>query len=156
MSKRSFLSLALAALLVAMLGTTLHASVSSAPNAVPLAIPTPNGAVERSNSSPQLVTWISAALTADQTSTCYESTFWDVADIYYSIDQGAGVPNTTTLTLKFGNDTTNLVSGVNIVASNSADASDLQPFHLFGRFVCVAADVSNTNAVTITVNGLLK
>jgi len=96
----------------------------------------------------------SAAMTADTTSSCFELANYDVMDVYYNIDQGT--TNTTTLTLRFGNTESALVNGVNIVASNTADASGLQPYQTFGRYACILADVTTTDTITITVNALAK
>lgn len=98
--------------------------------------------------------WPGTAITSDRRSTCVESAGFSIADIQYNIDQGT--TNTTTLTLQFTNDKVTYSNGVNVVASNAADASDLQPFALYGRYVCLYADVTNSNAVTVTAIGVLK
>jgi hypothetical protein len=77
-----------------------------------------------------------------------------VVDVLYVIDQ-ADV-NTVTLTSKWSIDGTTTVSGVNLVASNSADASDMTQLQVFGRYFCILADVANTNAVTITAQAIAK
>ena len=79
--------------------------------------------------------------------------------MHYSIDQTD--VNTMTLKLQFTNDTpgtsgATYVDGINIVASNAADATDLQQFQTFGAWTCVYADVTNTNAVDVSVVVLLK
>lgn len=152
MKKNSFLVVAIAILFFAMVLGSLSSNRASA---APQAAPTPISVTERNGASPALLTFFDAqAIAADTTSTCFEITFWDIADLYYSIDQGT--TNTTTLTLRWGNNSSALVNGVNVVASNAADASDLQQFQTFGRFACILADVATTDTVTITVNALVK
>lgn len=146
-----FLAVAVSLLLLALLVTFPVMPVTGAP----MAAPTPNAATERTNGLPQMYTFFNATtMTADTTSSCFELANYDVMDLYYNIDQGT--VNTTTLTLKFGNTESALVSGINIVAANAADANNLQPFQVFGRYTCIYADVANTNTITITVNALAK
>lgn len=104
---------------------------------------------------PQVVTWFNGqTITADTTSPCIDLSRYSTADIYYNIDQTA--TNTTTLTLKFGNTSAAQVSGVNVVATNTADAAALQPFQLFGACTAILADVANSTPVAITVNARVK
>ncbi len=79
-------------------------------------------------------------------------------DVLYRIDQHdpANLPNTTTLTTKWSMDGSLTVSGVNVVASNAADASDLTQLQAFGRYFCLLADVSNTQPITITAQAIAK
>lgn len=76
----------------------------------------------------------------------------------YTIDQTLkdSIMNTTTLTTKWSVDGGTLVSGVNVVASNVADATDMQQVQTFGRYFCLLADVSNTNPVTVTAKAFSK
>ena len=132
-------------------------SIGFGASAAPAAAPTPVAVnVYPSGSSDWAMAsfWPGTALTADGRSTCVESAGFSIADIQYKIDQGT--TNTTTLTLQFTNDKVTYTNGVNLVASNAADASDLQPFGLYGRYVCLYADVTNSNAVTVTALGVLK
>jgi hypothetical protein len=95
-----------------------------------------------------------AAITADTTSACVDVGRFVVADVQYTIDQGT--TNTTTLTTKWSVDGGTLVSGVNVVASNAADATDMQQVQLFGRYFCLLADVANSQTVTITAKAIAK
>ena len=67
---------------------------------------------------------------------------YTIADVQYTIDQGT--TNTTTLTTKWSVDGGTLVSGVNVVASNAADATDMQQVQLFGRYFCLFARCGNS------------
>lgn len=117
------------------------------------AVPTPI-AISRTVDRPQLATFFnSASITAD-TRVCVDSTYWDRMDLQYNIDQGT--INTTTLTLQFSNDRVTYNSGINAVAANAADANSMVIVNLFAVQTCVLADVSNTNALTLTVKGLMK
>jgi hypothetical protein len=147
----------LLALSVSVLLLVLFVSPVSMPaTAAPVAAPTPVAAVDRGAALPNVFTWFAgnSSIAADNTSACQDLSNYDTVDLYYKIDQGT--VNTTTLTLKFGNKETELVSGINIVAANVADANDMQQFQVFGKYMCVYADVGNTNPITITVNALAK
>jgi hypothetical protein len=131
---------------------------NGAATAAPVAAPTPVS-VTRPGGDGSFITFdlfSGAALTADTTSACVDIGRYNVADVVYTFDQGAGVPNTTTLTTKFSVDGGTLVSGVNVVASNAADATDMQQVQLFGRYFCLLADVSNSNTVTVTAKAIAK
>jgi hypothetical protein len=131
---------------------------NGAATAAPVAAPTPVS-VTRPGGDGGFITFDlfnGAALTEDTTSACVDIGRYNVADVVYSFDQGAGVPNTTTLTTKFSVDGGTLVSGVNVVASNAADATDMQQVQLFGRYFCLLADVSNSNTVTVTAKAIAK
>lgn len=146
----------LGALLLLALALTMMGGYGAA-TAAPVAAPTPVSVTRPGGGS--FITFDlfnGAALTADTTSACVDIGRYNVADVVYSFDQGAGVPNTTTLTTKFSVDGGTLVSGVNVVASNTADATDMQQVQLFGRYFCLLADVSNSNTVTVTAKAIAK
>ncbi len=133
-------------------------SGGGAATAAPAAAPTPVS-VTRPGGDGTFITFDlfnAAAITEDTTSACVDVGKYNVADVVYSFDQGAGVANTTTLTTKFSVDGGTLVSGVNLVASNSADATDMQQVQLFGRYLCLLADVTNSNTVTVTAKAIAK
>jgi hypothetical protein len=141
-------------LLVGMLLSVRAGNISAAPVAAPT--PVAVNVYPSSVSDWSFVTFWdgSTALTADGLGSCVESAGYSIADVQYSIDQGT--TNTTTVKLRFTNDKVTYSDGVNVVAANAADASDLQPFGLYGRYVCLYADVANSNAITITANAVLK
>lgn len=148
-------SLIIAAVLVVFaLALTALAGVAPAA-AAPQAAPTPVSVTRpAADNYVTVAPWSATAITADTTSTCYDVAKYSVIDVLYSIDQGT--VNTTTLTSKWSIDGTTLVSGVNIVASNAADATDMAQLQVFGRYFCVLADVANSNTVTLTVQAIAK
>lgn len=124
----------------------------------PVAAPTPLS-VTRAATLAQVATIYDGSITADTRLGCINSANFNLADIQYGLDQGT--VNTATLKLQFTNDVpgatgATYVDGINIVASNAADASDLQQFQVFGAYTCVYADVTNTNALGVDVKVLLK
>ena len=148
------LTIAAALLLFALALTTL--SGGGAATAAPAAAPTPVS-VTRPGGDGSFITFDlfnSTVITADTNSTCVDVGRFAIADVQYTIDQGT--TNTTTLTTRFSVDGGTLVSGVNVVASNAADATDMQQVQLFGRYFCLLADVSNTSSVTVTAKFLAK
>jgi hypothetical protein len=128
--------------------------------AAPAAAPTPVSVTLPSGPVPEYPVFFNGngPITADTRSSCFEVPDYSVVDLQYLIDQtiADNVVNTTTLKLQFSNDLVTYVDGINVVASNTADASSLQPFAIFGRYTCVYADVSNTNPITLTVVGVVK
>lgn len=153
--KRRFGFVFVAALLV--LALLVPLSIGFEASAAPQAAPTPvavNVYPAGSNDWALATFWPGTAITADGRSTCFEAAGYTIADIQYNIDQGT--TNTVTLKLQFTNDKVTYNDGVNVVATNAADASDLQPFGMYGRYACLYADVTNSNAVTVTAIGVLK
>lgn len=131
-------------------------SGGGAATAAPAAAPTPVS-VTRPGGDGTFITFdlfSSAVITEDTTSTCVDVGRFAVADVQYTIDQTA--VNTVTLTTKFSVDGGTLVSGVNVVASNAADATDMQQLQLFGRYFCLLADVANSETVTVTAKAIAK
>ncbi len=127
-----------------------------AATAAPAAAPTPVS-VTRPGGDGSFITFDlfnTAVLTEDTTSACVDIGRYNVADVVYTIDQTA--VNTVTLTTKFSVDGGTLVSGVNVVASNAADATDMQQVQLFGRYFCLLANVSNSETVTVTAKAIAK
>lgn len=142
-----------ALLLFALLFTMLlpQAPVSGAP----LGAPTPVSITRPANGTFKVFDLFSTRpITQDTTSTCFDVGAYSLADVQYTIDQGT--TNTTTLTTKWSVDGGTLVSGVNVVASNAADATDMQQVQTFGRYMCLLADVSTSDTITITAKAIAK
>lgn len=157
-SKRTIVLTVVVALMVFALALTAL-SGGGAATAAPMAIPTPVSVTRPAGDGYITVAPFSAqVLTEDTTSTCYDVAKFSVVDVLYSIDQTivADTANTTTLTTKWGIDSTTTVAGVNIVASNAADATDMAQVQVFGRYFCVLANVSNSQNVTVTVQAIAK
>jgi hypothetical protein len=122
--------------------------------AAPLAAPTPV-AITPKNAAPEFPVFFKAkALTADTRSTCFEVPDYAAIDLMTIIDQTDG--NTVTLKLQHSNDNINFADGLTAVAANDADATAMQQFLIYGRWTCIYADVTSTNTVTVTVQGVVK
>lgn len=87
-------------------------------------------------------------ITQSGASTAFVLADAEALDIQYVIDQGT--VNTVTLKLQFSNDNANWTDGVNVVASNAADATNLLQFNNFGYYTRLYATVSNTSPLTLT------
>lgn len=121
----------------------------------PAPAPTPITQYQREDSPRIVEFWGSAtALTADTRSTCYDLAGYNNIDIHYIIDQGT--VNTTTVTLEHSNNNSTYPDGINVVASNAADADVMQQYPLFGKWTCLYANLTNANTFTITAIGLAK
>lgn len=158
MSKRTIYTIVTALVLAALVLTSIGVSFTS-PTALgaPAAGPTPVSVTRPSQASAPYITFTpfnAVALTADTTATCVDIGRYSVGDVLYSIDQ-ADV-NTVTLTTKWSIDGTTLATGANVVASNAADATDMQQIQLFGRYLCLLADVTNSNTVTVTAQVIAR
>jgi ABC-type transport system substrate-binding protein len=151
-SKIGFSALIAVGLVVLMaLAFAPQADVSAAPQAIPTPVSVTRPAAEN------YITFnpfTAAVLDEDTTSTCYDVAAYSIIDALYVIDQTE--VNTVTLTAKWSIDGTTLVDGVNLVANNAADASDMTQLQVFGRYFCVLANVTNTEDVTITVQAIAK
>lgn len=139
--------------LVALLALALvpQADVSAAPQAIPTPVSVTRPAGEG------FITFdpfSAAVVDEDTTSTCYDVGDYAVIDALYSIDQTS--VNTVTLTARWSIDGITLANGINLVASNAADSTDMTQLQVFGRYFCVLANVTNTNDVTITVQAIAK
>lgn len=157
-SKRTIVLTVVVALMVFALALTAL-SGGGAATAAPAAAPTPVSVTRPAGDGFVSVSPFSAqVIAADTTSSCYDVAKYSVVDVLYSIDQTvlASGANTTTLTTKWSIDGVTTVSGVNVVASNAADATDMQQLQVFGRYFCVLADVSNAQDVTVTVQAIAK
>jgi hypothetical protein len=93
------------------------------------------------------------AITGATNTTGVEVIGLGAVDIQYVIDQ-ATATNTLTLTTQYSNDNTNWVSGVALVSSNSADATDITRIPVFGRYMRIAETVTGSNPVTVTVTAV--
>lgn len=121
--------------------------------AAPLGAPTPQ-TFNPSRTDANVVTWANAkSITAD-TRWCADVRNYNGADVQWIIDQGT--VNTTTLKLQFSNDNVNFVDGATLVSANAADANSLNRQLIYGRWVCVYADLTNSNAIVITAIGVAK
>jgi hypothetical protein len=150
---RKFLALAVAVVAGALLIGVLFGPAGPG-QAAPLAVPTPLAETAGGGDYLNVVFWSADALTADGGSNALQLPGYEVLDLQYIIDQGT--TNTTTLKIQFSNDNTNWSDGINIVANNAADANGMVQVNNFGRYTRLYADVTNTNAWTITARAVAK
>lgn len=118
--------------------------------AAPQAAPTPVSVTRPAGAGAQIIeVWDAVPITADTTATCVDIGAASVIDAQYQIDQTD--VNTVTLTTQWSINGELITDGVDIVASNAADASEMVQVQAFGRYICAKADVANTNTVTVTL-----
>jgi len=122
--------------------------------AAPPVAPTPVAATAGGPGYQNVVFWSTDVISADGGSNAIQLPGYEVLDLQYVIDQTDG--NTVTVKLQFSNDNSNWSDGVNVVASNDADANAMAQFNNFGRYVRLYADVTNTNEVTLTARAVAK
>lgn len=124
----------------------------------PLAAPTPVTVSASGPSQNDLSFFTTRVITQDVASAAQNIEAADKADLQYTLDQTlvTGIANTTTLTLQFSCDGTTWTNGVAMLSANVADASDISQMLTFCSQMRVLVDVSNTNPVTVTVQGLAK
>lgn len=150
------LAVAALALIIAFVGLfPLYATAPASVLGAPAAAPTPIAQYAR-NAEPMTVAFWDAAtgLTADTRSACFDVSGYSTLDLHYVIDQGT--VNTTTLKLQFSNISGAYVDGIAVVTANAADTSGLVQYNLFGRSVCLYADVVNANSWSVRAVGVVK
>lgn len=147
-------ALVLIALLVSMIAGP------SAGVAAPAAAPTPVAAGKAaSGAEPVVVTLLDVVATVDDvTGPCVYVADYEKADIYYSVTVDGSNVNTTTLTLKHGNTTGALVSGLGVASAVATDTTGLNQFALYGAYLCLTIDATDaaTGTVTVSADALLK
>jgi len=155
MKSQKFAIAALVLVIAAMLVGSVLISATTA-NAAPLPAPTAVSApADRAPRARHPITFFSAArTTADGRGTVYSLPDYNVMDLQWVVD--VGTVNTTTLKFQFSNDGVNWVDGASIEAGIVADKNSLQQFPIYGRYVSVYADVTNTNPITLTLIGVAK
>lgn len=153
MNKKNFTLTAFVAVLTLLIAYAFGGNGSERVSAAPMAAPTPI-TYNNTNGGARLAPFFQAVGVIADTRVCFDLQDYDLVDLQYVIDQGT--VNTVTLTMQYSNNNANFSSGAAVVSANAADADNLNQFHLFGRYNCVFADVTNTNPVTITVLGVVK
>lgn len=130
---------------------------SSGSIAAPMAQATPVG-VTRAEQPPRLE-WFwgspdgGTRLTADER-VCFEAAAYNLVDLQWNVDQGT--VNTITLKTQFSNDGILYDDGVTAQAASAVDVADLNQFELFAIYTCLYADLTNSNGITVSANGLFK
>jgi len=150
MKTKLFYGLGVAIVVLALLVGSLLPGASSVSGA-PQAAVTPVSVDATAGLAPAFVEWANARVfTADAVTPCIDMGRFQRLDLYYKIDQGT--VNTTTLTMHYGNKTTELLAGLALVSANAADATGGNQYQRFMRHVCIDVNVANSNPITITVN----
>lgn len=153
-TKRNFYPLIVGILGLALLVGSVLSIQTSGVQGAPSAIVTPIAQYMRQPAPKVINFWASPTALTEDTRSCVNIDGYNTLDLHWVIDQGT--VNTTTLKLQFTNITGNYIDGVAVATANALDASNMNQFNLFGRNVCLLADVVNSNAWTITAVGLAK
>ena len=147
--KRVVAAMSVSALVLALLFGVMLAPQGDA-QAAPQAAPTPVSVTRPAGDGVQVIeVWDAVAIAADTTATCVDIGAASVIDAQYQIDQTD--VNTVTLTTQWSINGELITDGVDVVASNAADASEMVQVQAFGRYICPKADVANTSTVTVTL-----
>lgn len=152
--KHKILSLAGLGLVLALIMVVLQLSAGQNAQAAPPLAPTPVANILGSQQNTYFRFQPATALTADTNTNSIRLDEFNSIDIQYVIDQGT--VNTTTLTIQYSNDGTNWVNGVALVTNSVADGSDITRVPMFGRYARINQNLTNSNAITITLTGLAK
>lgn len=157
MNARAWTPVVVALAVVAVIALVAALAPQSAPTALaaPPAIPTPASVTRPA--SPGYITFnpfSASAIAADTTSSCFDVGRQSTIDVLYVIDQAT--TNTVTLTSQWSVNGTTLAGGVDLVANNTADATDIAQLQVFGRYFCLLANVTNANTITITAQAIAK
>jgi hypothetical protein len=147
------LALAVLLIFVALLSFGPNREATAAPKA---AVTPVAGVVHSGVRGDTLEFWVTEVITADGCSALLNVADHAKIDLQWVIDQGT--TNTTTFTTRWTNtgSAANLVTDATVVSANAADATAGGQFALFGRQVCVYADVANSNELTVTFIGVAK
>ena len=146
--------------IVVLLGGLLFAAIALLPtyipaNASPHVAPTPVANIPSDSGASTITFQPATALTADtNTRSSLDLKDFEYVDVSYTIDHGT--TNTTTLTIQYSNDGSNWINGVALVSNSAADGSDITRVPMFGRYMRINQDVTNANAITITLLGVAK
>lgn len=157
MFKKFITLLAVAVMIVAMFTGAFLATMPSA-EAAPVAAITPVSFSGQSGDNAKL-TFFNGNIAADSR-VCHDLSNYNKLDLQYVIDQGT--VNTTTLSLQWSNDhnpstnSGNYLAQATIVSANAADASGGNQFLTAGQYICVLADVANSNALGLKVLAVAK
>lgn len=157
MNTRKYLAVLVTSAALLVLVALLSFSPSALVTAAPKAAVTPVAGVVHSGVRGDTVEfWVTEVITADGCSALLNVADHAKIDLQWVIDQGT--TNTTTFTTRWTNtgSTANLVTDATVVSANTADATAGGQFALFGRQVCIYADVANSNELTVTFIGVAK
>lgn len=156
MKQRNTKALVIAVLTFVLIGASAIVALNPdlTVQAAPRPATTPVSITQPSNNNSKLVTFHNATITADTRSTCFENQGYDVLDLQTKIDQTT--TNTVTIKIQQTNDGVNFIDGLTSVSANTADATALSQYALFGWKTCLYIDVSNANTLTVQAIGFFK
>jgi len=116
---------------------------------------TPVASVNLTSDTPRLVTfWDDTVLNEDTASGAIECANFELIDLQHIVDETEA--NTTTFTIEYSNDGATWESGPAFASAVAADDDALDQYALFGKYVRLYANVTNTEDVTVTAIGVLK
>lgn len=118
--------------------------------AAPPAAPTPVAAPDSVGSGHFFRFQPATAITVDTYSPAVEVLGFETLDIEYALDHGTA--NTTTLTVQYSISGDNWTDGAALVTASASDAAAVVArVPVYGRYMRVKQDVTNTNTITITL-----
>lgn len=117
--------------------------------AAPPAAPTPVANLTDTGTGRYFPLQTETAIAADTNTSALDVTSFNYLDVQTTIDQGT--VNTNTLTVQYSVDGSNWDDGLALVTSNAADATEVTRVPVFGRYVRIKQDLTNTNTITITL-----
>lgn len=151
MSKKIFASAVITIAALALLLSSLMTGPARV-SAAPAALVTPVSVNHAGGASKVVTFFTTRVITQDTASACLNIQNNEKMDLQWVIDQGT--TNTATLKLQFSNNgAANVVDGATFATANAADAGDMQQYTVYGVCARVNVDVTNANALTVTVIG---
>lgn len=128
--------------------------LSGPAEAAPPLAPTPVANLAPSNSALNVTFQATTGITQDTNTNSKQLISYEYMDISITVDHGT--VNTTTFTVQFSNDDTNWDDGPALISNSAADATDITRVPLFGRYVRIKQDVTNSNLLTTTILAVAK
>lgn len=121
--------------------------------AAPPAAPTPVAAPDSVGAGRYFRFQPATAITADTNTGAVEVLNFETVDIEYTIDHGT--VNTTTLKVQYSIEGDDWTDGATLVSASAADgAAVVARVPVFGRYMRVNQDVTNSNTITITLTAV--
>ena len=121
-------------------------------------VPPPGSAAESKSTSPRIVTFASSRVfTQDTRLDAAALPGYALIDLQYVV-VGTLAANPFTLTLRHSNDASAWATGSDTFSTITpvTNSTDMTRTHLFGAFTTINVDVTNGNALTLTLIGLAR
>lgn len=146
-----------ALLLVGLLWSALGVARAAQPG--PLAAPTPVSEPRGAASATVAELASGRVITGDVRLGCVDSRAANKLDVFYALT--TGTVNTATITLQHINTNPNaagavFADGPDVATNVVTDTTAMQQVQAFGAWTCIFVDVTNTEAITLTANALMK